>query len=311
MLQDIYLGRNSKMHPKFQRIILYARQHHANHAVNETVQRLIDFLTRQQFEIYTDYSTASQFSLELPILEYTQMGQKHDLLVVVGGDGSLLAAIRIAMEVNLPVIGINLGRLGFLTDISPQEIDNKLYAVINGEYREEIRFLLQAQLYDRDKTDILFHGDALNDVVLHRGHETHLVEFEMYINQQYVCHYRSDGLIIATPTGSTAYSLSAGGPIMHPKLNAMVIVPMFSHSLNSRPLVIDGQANIDLFISQNNIYPLRLSCDGQESLMVKAAQQIRVERNNKQLRLLHPIDYNYYDTLRIKLGWQSKNNLTS
>ena len=130
----------------------------------------------------------------------------------------------------------------------------------------------------------------------------------MFINQQYVCHYRSDGLIIATPTGSTAYALSAGGPIMNPNLNAIVIVPAFSHSLSSRPLVIDGDAKIDLLISKKNETNLLVSCDGHESQIVKPTQHVSIAKNTAQLRLLHPLDYHYYDTLRIKLGWQSKNN---
>jgi NAD+ kinase len=150
-----------------------------------------------------------------------------------------------------------------------------------------------------------FEGDALNDVVLSRGNETHLIAFDVYINQQFVSHYRSDGLILATPTGSTAYALSAGGPIMHPQINAIVMVPMFSHSLNSRPLVIDGQSIVEIRISESNENQLQISCDGHESSDVKPGQKVIIEKNSRQLQLLHPGDYHYYDTLRIKLGWGS------
>ena len=143
-------------------------------------------------------------------------------------------------------------------------------------------------------------------MVLGRGKETHLIEFDVYINQQFVSHYRSDGLILATPTGSTAYALSAGGPIMHPQLNAIVMVPMFSHSLSSRPLVVDGQSIIDLRISKKNESDLQISCDGHESRLVKPGQHVVIEKNAQQLRLLHPVEYHYYDTLRIKLGWGFK-----
>lgn len=292
------------MKKKFQRVILYARQHRANEGVNETLHRLIKFLDNQSIETYVDQDTSNHFTLDLPTLEQAQMGKKHDLIIVVGGDGSLLSAARMAIKVNVPVIGINRGRLGFLTDILPQEIDTKLNDVIQGNYQEELRFLLQAQIHDENST--FFEGDALNDVVLSRGNETHLVEFEMYIDKRYVCHYRSDGLIIGTPTGSTAYALSAGGPIMNPSLNAMLIVPLFSHTLSSRPLVIDGEAKIDLIISKTNETNLILSCDGHESHRVKQGQHVSVAKNKQQLRLLHPLDYHYYETLRIKLGWQSK-----
>jgi NAD+ kinase len=232
------------------------------------------------------------------------MGSPKDLIIVVGGDGSLLSAARMAIDVNTPVIGINRGRLGFLTDILPQDIETQLSAVLDGHYAEEKRFLLQTRIFDQENT--YFEGNALNDVVLGRGSETHLIEFDVYVNDQLVSHFRSDGMILSTPTGSTAYSLSAGGPIMHPQLNAIVLGPMFSHSLSSRPLVIDGEAKIELHISQFNETDLRISCDGHESRMVKPGQKVAIKKNSHELRLLHPLDYHYYDTLRSKLGWESK-----
>lgn len=292
------------MKRKFKRVILYARQYRATEGITESLHRLGDFLQSQKIEAFLDIDTAANFKINLPILNREEMGKKHDLIVVVGGDGSLLSAARMAIEVNVPVIGINRGRLGFLTDISPKNIESQLSAVLAGEYQEEERFLLNARIHDGNKT--YFEGNALNDVVLGRGKETHLIEFDVMINQQYVCHYRSDGLILSTPTGSTAYSLSAGGPIMHPLLDAIVLVPMFSHSLSSRPLVVDGQAKIDLKVSDGYEHHLLVSCDGHESRIVKAGQLVSVEKNTKMLRLLHPLDYHYYDTLRIKLGWESK-----
>ncbi|STX27594.1 NAD kinase [Legionella beliardensis] len=293
------------MKMKFERVILYARHHRANQGVNESLQRLTHFLEKQQIEVLVDIDTAANFTTGLPSLPRSQMGQKKDLIVVVGGDGSLLSAARMAIQVDVPVIGINRGRLGFLTDISPSDIEQQLGAVLAGQYIEEKRFLLMARIHEQKET--YFRGDALNDVVLGRGRETHLIEFDVYIDKQFVSHYRADGMILATPTGSTAYALSAGGPIMHPQLNAIVLVPMFSHSLSSRPLVIDANSVIDLVISKNNEIDLRVSCDGHESRMVKPGQQVCVEQTKQKLCLLHPCDYHYYDTLRIKLGWESKN----
>lgn len=289
---------------KFKRVILYARQHRANQGVSESLHRLVDFLATQHVEAYQDVDTAANFELSIPTLARQDMGEKHDLIVVVGGDGSLLSAARMAIQVNTPVIGVNRGRLGFLTDILPQDIESQLTAVLAGEYTEELRFLLHTKIYDEQ--GIYFEGDALNDVVLGRGSETHLIEFDVLVNQQLVSHFRSDGMILSTPTGSTAYALSAGGPIMHPQLNAIVLVPMFSHSLSSRPLVIDATAQIELRISEFNETELRISCDGHESRMVRPGQKVSVAKNGKQLRLLHPLDYHYYDTLRSKLGWESK-----
>lgn len=287
----------------FKRVILYARQHRANQGVSETLQRLVEYLKTQDVAIVLDSDTAEGFDLTLPVLARKDM-DKHDLIVVVGGDGSLLSAARMAIDRDVPVIGINRGRLGFLTDISPTHMNTELDAVLGGRYTEEYRFLLQTRIHDDHTT--YFQGDALNDVVLSRGNETHLIEFDVYINQQFVSHYRSDGLILATPTGSTAYALSAGGPIMHPGLNAVVMVPMFSHSLSSRPLVVDGDARIELHIGKTNERDLQISCDGHESGVVKPGQKITLQKNTRLLRLLHPSDYHYYDTLRIKLGWGSK-----
>lgn len=286
----------------FTRVILYARPHRANQGVNESLHRVIVFLNKMKIETFLDEDTAHFFPSNIPILKREAMQPEQDLIVVVGGDGSLLSAARMAVAVNVPVIGINRGRLGFLTDISPESIEQQLAAVLAGEYLEEQRFLLHARIHDEELT--YFSGNALNDVVLGRGRETHLIEFDVYIDGELVSHYRSDGLILATPTGSTAYALSAGGPIMHPKLNAIVLVPMFSHSLSSRPLVVDGHAAIQLSISTVNEMDLRISCDGHESRMVKPGQQVHIQQFQQKLCLLHPQDYHYYDTLRIKLGWE-------
>lgn len=292
------------MQPKFQRVILYARQHRANQNVNETLTRLREFLQQSDVEVSVDVDTATHFSTNLPVLARKEMGKKEDLIVVVGGDGSLLSAARMAVEVDVPVIGINRGRLGFLTDIPPDHFEKQISDVMSGHYIEEQRFLLKTSIHD--EKSIYFHGKALNDVVLGRGTATHLIEFDVYVNQQLVSHFRSDGMILSTPTGSTAYALSAGGPIMHPQLNAIVIVPMFSHSLSSRPLVIAGDSVIDLVISKENESDLHLSCDGHESMAVRPGQKVSIEKNLQHLRLLHPTNYHYYDTLRSKLGWEAR-----
>lgn len=289
---------------RFKRVILYARQHRANQGISETLLRLIEYFHVKKIDTFIDCDTAEGFDLHVPTLSRDQMDSQHDLIVVVGGDGSLLSAARMAIKVNVPVIGINRGRLGFLTDILPDELETQLGAVLAGNYYEEQRFLLRMRIHDENTT--YFEGDALNDIVLSRGNETHLIAFDVFINKQFVSHYRSDGLILATPTGSTAYALSAGGPIMHPQINAMVMVPMFSHSLNTRPLVIDGESIVEIKISQRNESQLQISCDGHESSDVKPGQQVSIEKNTQQLQLLHPSDYHYYDTLRIKLGWGSQ-----
>lgn len=289
---------------RFSRAIIYARSYRANPGVSDTLQRVVAYLTQCPLEVFFDEETAQHFAIDLPILSQQEMDGRHDLIIVVGGDGSLLSAARMAINANVPVTGISRGRLGFLTDISPDDIETQLGALLNGHYVEEQRFLLQTRLHDDKQT--YFQGDSLNDVVLSRGNETHLIEFDVSIDDQFVSHYRSDGLILSTPTGSTAYSLSAGGPIMHPQLNAMVMVPMFPHSLSSRPLVFHGDCQVTINISLSNEHAMQLSCDSHESRIVKPGQQITIVKNKQQLRLLHPSEYNYYDTLRMKLGWGSK-----
>lgn len=285
----------------FKRVILYARQHRASQGVHETVVRLMHYLQTQPLALYQDLETARGFGLAMPVLARDDMEASHDLIIVVGGDGSLLSAARIAIERGVPVIGINRGRLGFLTDILPNDMEIKLAAVLAGQYTEERRVLLHLDIYDAHQ--IYFTGDALNDVVLSRGVGTHLVEFDVAINHEMVNRYRSDGLIISTPTGSTAYALSAGGPIMHPQLNAMLLLPMFSHCLSLRPLVVDGDSLVVLSISDKNEQNLQISCDGHDSSEVRSGQFVRIKKNQHALRLLHPTDYHYYDTLRTKLGW--------
>lgn len=287
----------------FRRVVLYARQHRANSNVNETLERLINYLAKQDVAVFLDEDTASHFELACPVLARKDMQSEPTLIIVVGGDGSLLSAARMAIHVDTPVIGINRGQLGFLTDISPQAFESELDAVLSGDYIEEKRALMRLSLPD-EPNNIM--GDALNDVVLSRGNETHLVRFDVYINDQFVSHYRCDGMILSTPTGSTAYALSAGGPILHPGLQATVMVPMFSHSLSSRPLVVDAQSKIRLEISERNESPLQISCDGHESYALKPGAAAIIEQNPKALRLLHPKTYHYYDTLRLKLGWGFK-----
>lgn len=291
----------SKDH-SFKRAIVYARHYRASSEVIEGLHRLIDFLSHHEIEVVLDEDTASHFELSTPVLPRTEMGKSGDIIIVVGGDGSLLSAARMAVTVDVPVIGIHRGRLGFLTDLSPQAMEEELSDVLAGRYKEERRFLLQAHI--KGKKGSVFTASALNDIVVSRGTETHLMEFDVWVDEARVSHYRADGIIFATPTGSTAYALSAGGPIMHPGLNAVVIVPMFSHRLSSRPLVIDAASQIRLIPSDSNECALQMSADSHESEAIRANQWLEIEKHPVQLRLLHPVQYDYFETLRIKLGWE-------
>ena len=227
-----------------------------------------------------------------------------DLVVVLGGDGSILRAARWMGYEQVPVLGVNRGRLGFLTDIMPHEIETRLTDVLAGRYTEESRFLIECEV--QRKGVVLSTGSALNDVVLHPGTAARMLEFELFINDQFVNSQQSDGLIVATPTGSTAYSLSAGGPIMHPSLNALVLVPMYPHSLSSRPLVINADSTIRVLVGKQRSIVPHVSCDGATGFPAHPGDELIVRKKQGTLRLIHPLDHNYYETCRSKLGWGNR-----
>ncbi|CDL79245.1 putative inorganic polyphosphate/ATP-NAD kinase [Xenorhabdus cabanillasii JM26] len=233
----------------------------------------------------------------------TEIGKMADLVIVVGGDGNMLGAARVLARYDIKVIGINRGNLGFLTDLDPDNALQQLSEVLNGEYRDEKRFLLEAQVTKKGQKPR--HSTALNEVVLHPGKVAHMIDFEVYIDERFAFSQRSDGLIIATPTGSTAYSLSAGGPILTPNLDAIVLVPMFPHTLSARPLVISSGSSIRLKFAQNSS-DYEVSCDSQIVLPIQDGEEVIIKRSEYNLHLIHPKDYNYFNTLSTKLGWSKK-----
>lgn len=286
----------------FNRVALIGRQR--GEGIIDTLYALKNYLRSQKVAVVFEQETAAILSqVQQPSVPRHELAQHCDLIIAVGGDGSLLNAAHIATDQNLPVLGINRGRLGFLTDIYPEEF-SKIQKVLNGHYYEEQRFLLTAKLEVDD--EIIATEDALNDVVLLPGDTAHMIEFAIYIDQQFVCNQRADGMIVATPTGSTAYSLSGGGPILHPSLNAMVLVAMFPHTLSSRPIVVSGTSQIEIAVNEENETTPFVSCDGQKRVALPPGGKLIITQKSRQLRLIHPLDYNYFETLRVKLGWESK-----
>jgi len=275
-----------------------------NPGVRETLKILIHFLHELGHATYVETETAEPLQdPALTTISREEIGHHCDLLIVVGGDGSLLHAAHAIANQTIPVLGINRGSLGFLTDIHPMELQ-KIKAILNGEYLLEKRFLLTSTV-EVDNA-IIGQDNALNEVALIPDTVPHMIEFEIFIDNQFVCSQDSDGLIIATPTGSTAYALSGGGPILHPQLDAIVLVPMFPHSLNNRPIVIEGNQRIDLIMSPNNTTSPRLSCDGRAYVNIPAGGRVRIHKKEEKLHLIHPLDYNYYEALRSKLHWGKK-----
>ena len=274
-------------------------------AVGESLRVLTEFLSTKKISIILGEKIAQLLpGNTFPVLSRTKMGECCDLIIVLGGDGSLLGAARMLARHNVPVVGINRGRLGFLTDILPDEIEQKIGAVLKGEYVLDKRFLLNV-VVKRENT-IIGRGEALNDIVVNSGASAKMIEFDLFVDDEFVYRQRSDGLIVSTPTGSTAYSLSGGGPIMHPKLDAIVLVPMFPHTLTSRPIVIDGNSEIRIEISvSNEIHPL-LTCDGQVPLTATPGDTIYISKKRHKLKLIHPINHSFYASCRDKLGWASR-----
>ena len=283
----------------FQRVGLMGR--HRNTQIVPTLETIWQDLDARKVEVVVEEATAELLShSNVKAVAPDQLKSHCDLLIVIGGDGSLIQAAHTAVDQDLPVLGVNRGRLGFLTDIRPDEVTVKVQEILAGQYDIEQRFFMSiATSGDTSK----YQSIALNDTVILPGLSPHMIEYAVYIDKQFVCQERADGIIVATPTGSTAYCLSGGGPILHPKLDALVLVPMFPHTLSSRPLVVSGDSDVCIEVVTDNTFSPQLSCDGQERISIAPGERVNMKKYTKQLKLIHPKGYNYYQALRSKLGW--------
>ena len=287
----------------FKRIGLVGRPDHSG--VVDSLQRLLALLATKELTVVLDDITAGLIdSSGQHVCKREELSGHCDLVIVVGGDGSMLNIAKYVAADQVPVIGINRGRLGFLTDISPDDLEARVEDVLSGKYSVESRFLLDVAIRRKDGLESL--GSALNDVVLHPGRAAQMIEFELFVDDKFVYSQESDGLIVATPTGSTAYALSAGGPIMHPDLNAVVLVPMYPHSLNSRPIVVDGDSEIRLVVAAKGSLQPQLSCDGEVRYTASAGDEFVISKKDVALQLVHPLDHSFYQACRSKLGWGSR-----
>ena len=250
-----------------------------------THEMLYRWLCTKGYDVIVERQIAKELKLDnVQTGTLAEIGQKADLAVVVGGDGNMLGAARTLARYDISVIGINRGNLGFLTDLDPDNAHQQLADVLDCQKRI---------------------STAINEVVLHPGKVAHMIEFEVYIDETFAFSQRSDGLIISTPTGSTAYSLSAGGPILTPSLDAITLVPMFPHTLSARPLVINSNSTIRLRFSHRRS-DLEISCDSQIALPIQEGEDVLIRRSDYHLNLIHPKDYSYFNTLSTKLGWSKK-----
>jgi NAD+ kinase len=267
--------------------------------VTRTVAALASQLRAAGIRVLVD--AALSFSPETENLPRDAVCRAADLVMVVGGDGTLLRAANAVAARPVPLVGINLGRLGFLADISPDAMADDVAAILRGDYQEEERLLLDA---------CLIHGEtstpcapALNDVVVQKADGGRLIEFETHVDGRFVCAHRADGIIIATPTGSTAYALSGGGSILHPALEAVTLVPICPHALGDRPIVVNGSSRVEIVLSGTHGGRAQVTCDGQHTQQLQVGDRVRVQRAAHGIRFIHPRGHDYYRILRTKLHW--------
>jgi NAD+ kinase len=270
--------------------------------IRGVLEEIADFLVRQGLEVSLEAQTAQNTGiLGYGALTPAQLGAECDLAFVVGGDGTMLGIARQLARHGTPLVGINQGRLGFMTDVPMSQFAQILAPMIAGDYEEERRTMLEGGVW-RDGHSI-FEGFAMNDVVVSRGAAASMVELKIDIGDEFVANLRSDGLIIASPTGSTAYALSAGGPILHPGIAGWVLVPIAPHDLSNRPIVLPDTGEISIEIVAGR--EASVSFDMQSLASLMHGDRISVRRSAHQVRFLHPRGWSYYATLRRKLHWNS------
>lgn len=271
-------------------------------AVADTVRALAVHLAGRGCTVLIDEDTARLLPGDvLAVADREEIGRRCDLAIVVGGDGTMLHAARSLADHEVPLVGVNLGHLGFLTDIPPSLMTESLDQILAGDYTVEERLLLRATVH-RDGEAVVTY-DALNDLVLHKWGSARMIELETYIDGHFLNVFRSDGLIVSTPTGSTAYALSAGGPLVHPTLNALLIVPVCPHTMSNRPIVINGEARIEVVVSDRRRDHAQITSDGQVSFALQVGDRVHIVRKDRPVRLLHPAQHDHYNVLRAKLRW--------
>lgn len=273
--------------------------------MEDVLPQLLDLLSRHDVEVVLeDALDAALPNAGLPLADASAIGEAVDLVIVVGGDGSLLSAARTLAVSGTPVLGVNRGRLGFLADITPDDMTEQIPAVLAGEFDRDERFLLDAQVRRGD--EVVGRGDALNDVVVASGATAQMIEIELFVDDVFVYRQRADGHIVSTPTGSTAYSLSGGGPIMHPQLNAMLLVPMYPHALSSRPIVVGADSKIRVDILERSSLSPPVICDGQVHMTATPGDSVHISKKPHKLVLLHPRGHSFYASCRNKLRWSDQ-----
>jgi NAD+ kinase len=277
--------------------------------LSEHILKLVRYLLSRNIKVYLssndnlNIEDLQNVTLEIQVGDIENFIEELDLVIVIGGDGTFLSVARKVVSSNIPIIGVNQGRLGFMTDIAMEDMLSSIEEIIfGGKFTLEMRTLLKGEVI-RDN-QCVFSGLSLNDTVISRGSTGSMIEFNLTIDGQFVLSQKSDGIIFATPTGSTAYSLAAGGPILQPESHVFSIVPICPQSLSNRPLVVSDEVKIELLlINDNETY---IHFDGQECFKLNLHDTVLLSKHTQALRLIHPSRYNYYRTLRKKLEWSKR-----
>jgi len=274
-----------------------------NQGMEASVRALGDFLRRRGHTVLLAHQTAEHLKItDFPIRSLHELATDSDAVVVLGGDGTMLSIARELAPHGAPLIGINQGRLGFLTDITVADMFDAVAEILSGQYVAEERILLNGQI--RRDGERVFEATAFNDVVVGKGGSGRLIDLEIAINSEFVYSQRADGLVVTSPTGTTAYALSAGGPIVHPTLEAVALIPICPHTLSARPIVVSSHSRIELHLTYAD--DARVHFDGQHHFDLQSGDHVWITRASRPVTLLHPHSYSYYDTLRQKLHWGKK-----
>ena len=273
-------------------------------SATDILGRLIPWLRKQDYHIFLDTGTAAIIN-ESSSYEKREISQQADLLIVLGGDGTLLSVARAAHPHNIPILAVNLGSLGFLAEISIDELYPTLENILAGKFEIENRMLLNACIW-RNGEKVEDHN-VLNDVVINKGAVARVINLQVLVNGQYMTSYRADGLIIATPTGSTAYSLSAGGPIIHPSMHTLVLSPICPFTLTNRSILIPDQSVIQVKLAAE-YDDVRVTLDGQEGYDMRVGDILEIKKTKTSLQLIRGPNKNYYQILRDKLHWGSQSD---
>ena len=291
------------MGPTIRRVGVLLKPHHPEAVKN--ICRLVEWLNERGITLVAGprvdrQQIEAETGCAIETLEHDELAATADIIVVLGGDGTMIATARMLGDREVPVLGINYGTLGYLTELHVDEMFPALEAILKGSYRLDRRVMLAAQVFRG--AEKLLHDRVLNDVVISKSALARIIEIETWINKQFVNRFRADGLIVSTPTGSTAYSLSAGGPIIYPSMNAVVITPICPHTLSNRPLVVPDEVEIELVLKTPH-EEVALTLDGQVGLPLEVEDRVLIRKSRTTFNLIEADSRNYFEVLRGKLRW--------